>query len=86
MRLFASCFCRQNTDSHDTFLHVQLITVRTAQIHHANMRGSISLTCVPTIYSLTVLSFLDWIKKPCKIYGGVANTLNLHLPQIMSPR
>ena len=27
---------------------------------------------------------LDWIKKPCEIHGGVADTLNLHL--VMSPR
>ena len=27
----------------------------------------------------------DWIKKPCEIHGGVADTPNLHLPQVMSP-
>ena len=27
-----------------------------------------------------------WIKKPCKFHGGVADTLNLHLPLVMSPR
>ena len=26
-----------------------------------------------------------WIKIPCEIHGGVAGTLNLHLPQVMSP-
>ena len=27
----------------------------------------------------------DWIKIPCEIHDGVADTLNLHLPQVMSP-
>ena len=110
--------CRQNTHSHDTFVHVQLITARTAQIFQSrNTRGStlllwcvksslssqrhvshvvalatehshtISLTyitCLPTIFSLTVLSylgpFLDRTTKPCETHRGVADTPNLHLP------
>ena len=110
--------CRQNTHSHDTFVHVLLITAGTAQIFHSrNTRGSsrlpwcvksslsfqrhvshvaalatehfhtISLTyitCPPTIFCLSpVLSrpILDWIMKPCETLDGVADTLNLHLPQ-----
>ena len=87
--------CRQNTHSHDTFVHVQLVTARSAQIHssreHAwlksfalvcqkqvcHPRSHVShvatehfyticltnITCLPTIFSLTVLSNLGpfWI-------------------------
>ena len=92
--------CRQNTLSHDTFVHVQLITARTAQIFHSrNTRGSsrlpwcaksslssqrrvshvaslatehfytISLTflnCLPTFFSLTVLSFRIGPRNPAR--------------------
>ena len=33
--------CRQNT-SHDTFVHVQLITERSAQVHHADTRTRVA--------------------------------------------
>ena len=88
--------CRQNTHWHDTFVHVQRITERSAQVQSLITRGSSRLpwcvksslsshrhvahvaalatehvhtisftyiTCLPTIFSLTVLSNLDpeWI-------------------------
>ena len=28
----------------------------------------------------------NWIKKPCEIHSGEATILNLHLPQVMSPK
>ena len=42
---------------------------------------TISLTCLLTIFSLSVLQ--NRIKKPCEIHGGVAATPNLHLPQVI---
>ena len=109
--------CRQNTHSHDTFVHVQRITERTAQMFHSrNTRGSrtahcsVSETiCHPSAMShmlphlpqntctrshlhhlssdhllphclVLSRSILDCSMKPCETHGGVADTLDLHLP------
>ena len=107
--------CRQNTHSHDTFAHVQLITARTAQIQSLITRtrvaqvvcfGASKAVCHPNVMShmlphlpqntsarslslslsstSRVLSrpILEWSMKPCETHGGVADTLNLHLPQV----
>ena len=57
-------FCRQNTHSHDTFVRVQRITERTAQMFHSrNTRGSrlkiahcsvSKTTCHPSVMSHTL--------------------------------
>ena len=43
-------------------------------------------TYLPTIFSLTVLSFGIGSRNSSEIHGGVAAVLNLHLPQVVSPR
>ena len=113
-----SHFSGQNTHSHDTLVHVQRITERTAQMFHSrNTRGPRTAhcnvpetTCHPSVMSAMLPHLpqntstrslspaspvfrpsshcpvlprpvLACIKKPCEIHGGVADTLNLHLPQ-----
>ena len=92
-------WCRQNTHSHDTFVHVQRITERIAQVQslitrtrvtqvvrHGVFESSlssqrhvscvavlatehfytISLACLPTTFSLTVLSFRIGSRNPAR--------------------
>ena len=99
---------RQNTHSHDTFVHVQRITERSAQVQSLTTRtrvaqvvclGVSKVVCHPSVMShmlphlpqntstqslscpISTHSGLDYetLQDPRRS-GGVADTLNLHLP------
>ena len=79
--------CRQNTHSHDTLVHQNAVHTchRTLQhdlshLHHLSFDHLLP-------HCLVLPQLLgDWIKKPCEIHCGVADTLDLHLPQVLGPR
>ena len=71
--MVAGIKCRQNTHSHDTFVHVQLITARTAQ-----RQSLISRTCVAQIVCLGVS------KVVCR--PSVMSHMLLHFSQSTSTR
>ena len=61
-------------------------TCHRAPLHDLSHRHHLSSDLLRSQWPVLSRPILDWSMKPCETHGGVAETRNLHLPQVMSPR